>query len=81
METVPDAQKLLGADKNSDPSSNSLASALSPQVERTWNSAVVCNDTSIVAPVKVLVFRVRALSYEFMRLTRSINPLPSGSRR
>jgi hypothetical protein len=53
----------------------------SPQVERTWNSAVVCNDTSIVAPVKVLVFRVRALSYEFMRLTRSINPLPSGSRR
>jgi len=38
------------------------------QVVRTWSSAVVRDNTSIVARMKVLIFRIRALSYGFMRL-------------
>jgi hypothetical protein len=42
-----------------------------PQAARTWSSAVVRDDTSIVAGVKVLILRIRALSYEFMRLSNA----------
>jgi hypothetical protein len=43
---------------------------------QTWSSGVVRDDSSIVARVKVFIFRIRALSYDVMRLTRLIRSCP-----